>query len=59
MTLLSCHLLYETVLMTGLSSMPELAYFLGGGRAAIFWVSFALVSFYLSLPSQYLRKSLP
>eukprot|EP00347_Sterkiella_histriomuscorum_P005070 403358014 len=53
-TLISCEMLFETVQLTNLSSLPEIAYYLGGGRTSIYFISFALISFYLSLPSQYL-----
>ncbi len=38
------------------SSYQEIAYLLGGGRASIFFITLLLVTYYLTLPSEYLSN---
>jgi len=53
-TVLSCYYLYELSILTGLSTYPEIAYYLGGGRASIIFIGGCLASFFVSQPSSFI-----
>ena len=53
-TVLSCYFLYELSILSTLSSYPEIAYFLGGGRAAIIFLAGCFTSYFVTQPSQYM-----
>ena len=53
-TVLACYYLYELSILTGLSTYPEIAYYLGGGRASIIYIGVCFASFFVTQPSSYI-----
>jgi hypothetical protein len=41
-------------MLTGLSTYPEIAYYLGGGRASIIFLGACLTSFFVTQPSSFI-----